>query len=149
MKTTFFIAFFFISAIGITQNNYIVKTDDGRRVLLKADFTWEYIDMQSPVTDSLVKQISKPKISKRCDLAEDFQEPKLNTKIQSQLKKSRSTIDHVKKKVAKDYKCEVEDIILISYKEQKEKGMYDFCAKGTLVTYKRIGGTIIKNGQLL
>jgi hypothetical protein len=135
MKNCLFVLLFFISCISFSQNNHIVKTDDGRRVLLKADYTWEYIDMEKPAPD------------KRCNLADDFEEPALNNKIQSQLKKGRATIDDVKKKVAKDYDCEIEDVILLSVSEQKVKAVYRFCANGTKVIYKRNGHAIIESGK--
>ena len=136
MKTTSLLLLFFITSIGFAQNNHIVKTDDGRRVLLKADFTWEYIDLEKPVPD------------KRCHVAQDFTEPILDNNIQTQLKKGRATIDHIKQKVAKDFKCEVEDVLLLSASEEKERGTYDFCANGATVTYKRNGFTIIKSRKL-
>ncbi|WP_298531486.1 DUF3157 family protein [uncultured Algibacter sp.] len=151
MKTYFFIFLFFISCIGFAQNNYIVKTEDGRRVLLKADYTWEYIDLEVPAeksTDSTIVAGTLPTISKTCNLAPDFVEPKLNSKIQSQLKKGRATMKHVKKKVAKDYNCTEAEVILISYKEQKESGAYIFCANGVKVAYKRMGTSIMKKGKL-
>lgn len=138
---------FLVSGVVFTQNNHIVKTDDGRRVLLKADYTWEYIDVEKPAVDGATSE-NISKTSKSCGVAQDFVEPKLNNKIQSQLKKGRATISHVKKKVAKDYNCEVSDVLLLSFSEQKEKGMYHFCANGTKVTYKRIGSTIIKHSKL-
>ncbi|WP_338356073.1 DUF3157 family protein [Yeosuana marina] len=136
MKTTFFMFLFFIVSIGLAQNNIIVKTDDGRRVLLKADNTWEYIDMEKPATNNT------------CNLAEDFVEPELNSKIQSQLKRGRAAIEDVKQKVANDYNCEISDVILMSFKEQKVKAVYHFCANGTKVTYKRTGNAIIKSPKL-
>lgn len=161
MKIYLIILLFFVSCFGFSQNNYIVKTDDGRRVLLKADFTWEYIDLEKQKTDStLVTTLPTSKITKKgeeknsvetdnsCNLAEDFTEPKLNSKIQSQLKKGRATIDDVKSKVAKDFDCEVEDVILLSVREQKARATYGFCVKGTAVTYKRNGYSIAKSIKL-
>tara|TARA_R110002073_G_scaffold39242_3_gene111990 strand:+ start:101 stop:349 length:249 start_codon:yes stop_codon:yes gene_type:complete len=81
-------------------------------------------------------------------LDEDFAEPKLDKKIQAQLKKGRATISFVKKKVAKDYNCEVADVLLLSVSEQKSKAGCHFCANGKEVTYKRIGTTIIKKEKL-
>ena len=144
MKFFLFIAFFFISFISFSQNNHIVKTDDGRRVLLKADFTWEYIDTAS--SNSIA--VLEPKKPTTCNVADDFKEPVLNKKIQAQLKKGRATINHVKKKVAKDFKCTENDVILLSVSEHKSKANYKFCANGTKVTYKRIGNTIIKDSKL-
>ncbi|MEN3323968.1 DUF3157 family protein [Mariniflexile soesokkakense] len=138
MKTLFLLLLFFISYISFSQNNHIVKTEEGRRVWLKADFTWEYIDEEKLVAAT----------DKRCNLAQDFVEPALNSKIQSQLKKGRAMMDDVKKKVAKDYDCNVEDVILLSVSEQKVKAVYHFCANGTKVTYKRNGHAIIESGKL-
>ncbi|WP_308991556.1 DUF3157 family protein [Mariniflexile litorale] len=135
MKKCLFMFLFFITLVGFSQNNHIVKTEDGRRILLKSDYTWEYIDIEKSTPD------------KRCNLAVDFEEPKLNSKIQSQLKKGRATMDDVKKKVAKDYDCEVADVILLSVSEQKVKAVYQFCANGTKVTYKRTGHAIIQSGK--
>lgn len=149
MRYLFFLCFLFSISFSFSQDNHIVKTDDGRRVLLKADFTWEYIDLVAPANNSNTEEVAKPKIDEVCKLPNDFEEPKLNAKIQSQLKKGRATISHVKKKVAKDYDCSVSDITLISAREQKEKGTYSFCVKGKKVSYKRIGSTIIKKGNLI
>lgn len=143
MKTLFLLLLFFISCIGFSQNNHIVKTEDGRRVWLKADFTWEYIDTESPKAIA----VTPPKEKGGCKLANDFTEPELNGKIQSQLKKGRATIEHVKAKVAKDYNCDVENVILLSFSEQKAKAVYHFCANGKKVSYKRTGHAIIESGK--
>ncbi|WP_111307798.1 DUF3157 family protein [Confluentibacter sediminis] len=150
MKTSFLILLFFISFIGFSQNNYIVKTDDGRRVLLKADYTWEYIDAETSVgSKNVMSETLKPSESNACNLSQDFVEPALDNNIQAQLKRGRATIDDIKKKVAKDNKCEVGDIILLSVSEEKSKGLYNFCANGKKVSYKRTGHSIVKSGQLL
>lgn len=148
MKSSLLILLFLVSGIGFAQNNYIVKTEDGRRVLLKADFTWEYIDAESPKMNSVVKETPKLSNSKSCNLVDGFEEPKLDAKIQAQLKKGRATISHIKKKVAKDYNCKVEDVVLLSVSEKKTNGVYDFCANGTKVTYKRNGHNIAKKLKL-
>ncbi|MFL1012471.1 DUF3157 family protein [Flavisericum labens] len=146
MKIYVLFLFLFVSFFGFTQNNYIVKTEDGRRVLLKADYTWEYIDAETREAKTNEKEISKP--DNGCDLGADFEEPKLNNKIQNQLKKGRATIDHIKTKVAKDYECTIAEVVLLSASEQKSKGVYTFCANGKKVTYKRTGHAIIEKGKL-
>jgi translation initiation factor IF-1 len=145
-----FVLFFVLlfSFIGFAQDNHIVKTEDGRRVLLKADFTWEYIDVKTSNSDSIATTISKSKAVTECHLPDDYVEPPLNKKIQAQLKKGRATISHVKQKVAKKYKCNVDDVVLLSVSEQKAKAEYKFCVKGKEVAYKRIGTTIIKKEKL-
>ena len=60
------------------------------------------------------------------------------------MKKGRATISHVKKKVAKDNNCTVDDVLLLSASEQKSKAVYHFCANGKEVTYKRIVLLLLK-----
>ena len=149
MKTCLVIVFLLLSSLGFSQNNLIVKTEDGRRVLLKADFTWEYIDLQPLilVDSGKVKNI-KPLKANSCTVTEDFEEPKLNQKTQNQLKKGRATIKHIKQKVAKDFKCSVEEVVLIKVSETKASGVYVFCANGTKVTYKRMGHSVSKKIEI-
>lgn len=123
---------------GFAQNQ-IVETQDGKQVLLKPDYTWEYITEE--------KALAEIKAQNGCNLPADFKEPKLNSKIQNQLKRGRATISHVKEKVAKDYNCTVEDVILLSVIEQKSKAEYTFCANGIEVVYKRLGNSILKKGK--
>ncbi|SEP77998.1 Protein of unknown function [Hyunsoonleella jejuensis] len=145
MKSFVFFLLLLVSSIGFSQDNHIVKTDDGRRVLLKADFTWEYIDLEKPSDEKIVT----PKTTdKTCDLPKDFKEPKLNGKVQAQLKKGRATISHIKTKVAKDYDCTVDDVVLLSAFEKKASGNYTFCANGKRVFYKRTGFKIMEKGKL-
>ncbi|KJD33831.1 hypothetical protein PK35_03520 [Tamlana nanhaiensis] len=146
MKNLLFLAVFLVSFFSFSQNNYIVKTEDGRRVLLKADFTWEYIDMPTE-NNQQVATLTEAKDA-GCNLGADFEEPKLNKKIQSQLKKGRATMNHVKEKVAKDHNCTVNDVVLISVSEQKSKAVYVFCANGKSVKYKRVGLNVIEAGKL-
>ena len=153
MKKLFFILLLMVSTYGFAQNNYIVKTEDGRRVLLKADFTWEYIDLEKP--QQPVQQKAQPVAETKkplkklgantCNTPNNFEEPKLNSKIQSQLKRGRASISHIKKKVAKDLNCLPDQVLLIQASEKKENGIYTFCANGTKVTYKRVGNSILQS----
>jgi len=112
MKYFIGILLLFLSYSIQAQNNYIVKTEDGRRVLLKADYTWEYIDLKAPEKDSTklkekstVSQeiINTPELKKdtsNCNLGLGFEEPRLNKQTQAYLKRNRSSINQLKKKVA-------------------------------------------------
>ncbi|WP_372757611.1 DUF3157 family protein [Mariniflexile sp.] len=148
MKNYCLTLFLFVSFLSLAQNNHIVKTEDGRRVLLKSDYTWEYIDAESTKGNVAKNELTTATEKDACKVDDDFKEPDLNSRIQSQLKKGRATIDYVKAKVAKDYACDVNDVLLLSFSEQKEKAVYDFCANGKKVTYKRTGHTIIESGKL-
>lgn len=141
MKKYILILVLLIAFAGFSQDNYILKTDDGRRVLLKADFTWKYIDTNIAVIESNVNK-------QACHIEVGFEEPKLNSKIQNQLKRGRAAIDDVKKKVAKDYECDITDVLLLNVSEQKAKALYHFCANGKKATYKRIGNAIIAASSL-
>ncbi|OBQ56986.1 DUF3157 family protein [Tamlana sp. s12] len=147
MKYGILTLLFFVTVLSFAQNNHIVKTEDGRRVLLKADFTWEYIDAKAPEPNAIEAAVAKAENTEGCQIPADYEEPKLNSKIQSQLKKGRATIDHVKQKVASDYDCQAGEVILLWVKEQKSKAVYMFCAKGTKVKYKRVGNSIIEAGK--
>ncbi|WP_248724731.1 DUF3157 family protein [Seonamhaeicola sp. ML3] len=151
MKSIVYALVFLFSFVSFSQDNHIVKTEDGRRVLLKADFTWEYIDLVKPEpTKQKEKEIEKPISSNEnsCSLSANYTEPELNKKVQNQLKKGRATIAHVKKKVAKDFNCDVKDVILLLASETKEKGTYKFCVNGTKTVYKRTGHNIAKKLKL-
>ena len=141
MKTIFFSFLFLISSFGFAQNNHIVKTEDGRRVLLKDNFTWEYIDVLKPGNTPMVKKSISPN---SCVTDVNFKEPRLNSKVQSELKRGRASIKHIKKRVAKEYNCTIDEVQLLTVSENKQSGVYDFCVNGTKVKYKRVGNTIIK-----
>jgi len=142
MKPLFFILLFTISSFSFAQNNHIVKTEDGRRVLLKGDFTWEYIDAEKPKPSA---ELKKPlTLNNGCNISANFEEPKLNNRIQAQLKRGHATIKHIKKRVAKDYNCSVNDVLLLDASETKQNGVYHFCIDGTEVKYKRVGNAIVK-----
>ena len=178
MKKLVCIVFLLFSAIGFAQNNYIVTTEDGRRVLLKADYTWEYIDLVPKTTqeettittevkentkatteetttevqantiataEENTAEIKEPEAKpSACGLSPFFVEPPLNKKVQASLKKNRATMPQLKKKVAKQFDCDVEQVLLLQIEETTAKGRYTFCANGEKVVYKRIGASFFK-----
>ena len=166
MKKIIFIAFLWLSFIGYAQDNYIVTTEDGRRVLLKADYTWEYIDLVPQQNQPKPNVVPQPRVqertrpvqapapvlepvlvSKNCNAGPGFSEPKLDRRIQTQLKKGRATMKDLKKRVAKTYSCSVADVLLLYAKETKANGVYTFCANGEKVTYKRTGSNFFRKGK--
>ena len=148
MKAYILYTLLLISTISFAQKGEIVTMEDGRRVFLKSDFTWEFINAADSTLYWTTEKTLKPSHENACELDPNFEEPKLDSKIQSKLKRGHSTIEYVKKKVAKDNDCTVDDVLLISFSEQQTKGVYHFCAKGNKVTYKRLGNTIIKASSL-
>jgi len=145
MKLALSVLLLFITSVTFAQKGEIVKTEDGRSVFLKSDYTWEYLD----TVTSLHNPESKINTDENaCVLEVDYTEPKLDSKIQSILNRGRASIKYVKKRVAKDANCDVHDVLLLSFVERKEKAVYNFCANGIRVTYKRIGNTITKKLDL-
>ncbi len=139
------------------QTSTVVQLKDGRSVLLKPDFTWEYIQLaQEKTIETLVVpetkvlteeeiEAAKPALptSKSC-VPEGFVEPKTSNKIQAYLKRGNATMKDIKRRVAKNQGCSVADVILLSFRETKQKGTYTFCANGETVRYKRLGFAISK-----
>jgi len=150
MKPIIYILILCISSITFAQNTHVLKTDDGRRVLLKPDFTWEYIasdkakNKPEPPKEKAISKTNK----NSCQLPANYKEPRLDSKIQNKLKRGHATISDIKEKVAKDNNCAPQEVILLSATEIKSKGEYHFCVNGKKQAYKRIGNTIIKKGKL-
>lgn len=125
MKKTFIYCFLIVSTISIAQNKK-ATTEDGRKVVLKSDKTWEYED--------------KATVSENdCVLEANYVEPKSEKGINNWLKKFDATTDDLKKHVAVENDCKVEDVKLLNISEQKGNGMYSLCVKGKKMKYRRMG----------
>lgn len=116
----------------------IAKTEDGRRVILNKDKTWEFID-------------SKPKPESEmefpnCNLASDFKEAEGNKKIKGWLKKVDATLDDLKDHVAVDNDCSTNDIKIITASEQRGNGNYVLCVSGKEMRYRRTGSVFHRQG---
>ena len=149
MKTLFILFFIGLTGLSFAQKQQVVTTEDGRRVLLNPDFTWQYLDAKASDSMAVTKKERAASVVKTgCQMPQDYKEPKLNAKIQNQLIRGHATISDIKEKVAKDNEVPVSDVILMSASEHKSKGEYHFCVNGKIRVYKRIGTTILKKGGL-
>lgn len=111
------------STFTIAQNK-TATTEDGKKVILKSDKTWEY-NTKTTTSDN------------DCVLEANYKEPKgMNTMT---LRKTNSTTDDLKKHVAVENDCKVEDVKLLNISEQKGNGMYSLCVKGKKMKYRRTG----------
>lgn len=111
------------SLCGVSQN-IIATTENGKKVILKNNNTWEY-DKAGTNSDN------------GCGLEPNFKEPKgMNT---MGLRMTNATTKDLKKHVAVENECNVEDIILIAISEQAGNGMYSLCVKGKKMKYRRTG----------
>jgi hypothetical protein len=123
--------------ITVYYQSLIAKTEDGRRVLLKNDNKWEFIDLK-PVTEK------NSSTENNCVIDKNFVEPKSEKSINSWLKKFDATTDDLKKHVAVDNNCAVTDVVLLNISEQKGNGIYSLCVKGEVIKYRRAGSVFFR-----
>lgn len=136
MKKLFISILFIVSSISIAQSA-IATTEDGKRVLLRDNNTWEYIDSNPSKTVN-------PSTSSRCNLSADYSEPKLDKKVQSMLKRGDATIEDLRKHISVENDCGLSEVIFLSISEQMGNGMYSVCVKGKEMKYRRVGTAFMK-----
>lgn len=124
MKNLLLTGLFFTSAFSFAQD-ISATTSDGKKVILKSNKTWEYTKTTTSEND--------------CVLDANYVEPKSEKGINSWLKKFDATTDDLKKHVAVENDCKVEDVKLLDISEQKGNGMYKLCVKGKIMKYRRTG----------
>lgn len=115
----------FIFSFSFAQN-ISATTAEGKKVILKPNKTWEY-DTKTTVSEN------------DCVLESNYVEPKSEKSVNNWLKKVDATTDDLKKHVAVENDCKVEDVKLINISEQKGNGMYSLCVKGKRMKYRRTG----------
>tara|TARA_R100001369_G_C3311009_1_gene167324 strand:+ start:1480 stop:1920 length:441 start_codon:yes stop_codon:yes gene_type:complete len=139
MKFTFTLLLILFTTITFSQT-LIATTEDGRRVVLNSDNTWSFIDTK-PVQNSTANNEFP-----ECNLPADFEEPHGNRKIQGWLKRVDATVKDLKKHVAVDNDCSVDDIKITSVSEQKGNGNYVLCVNGKEMRYRRTGSVFHRQG---
>lgn len=125
MKKLFIYSLLFASTLTFAQNK-IATTEDGKKVILKSDKTWEY-DTKSTTSEN------------DCVLDTNYLEPKSEKGINIWLKKFDATTNDLKKHVAVENDCKVDEVKLLNISEQKGNGMYSLCVKGKKMKYRRTG----------
>lgn len=126
MKKSILMGFLFISIISMAQNKK-ATTEDGKKVILKNDNTWEYVDAK----DKKLQTVTT--ITTDCDLGADFVEKKKNERL--------------RKHVAVENDCNPEDVKFISLTEGLGNGMYSLCVKGKIMKYKKVGTVFMRAEQ--
>lgn len=136
MKKIVIFTLIMITSFSMKSQSLIAKTEDGRRVILNKDKSWEFID-NKPVNESLQK-------TNNCKLTEGFKEPKSEKNLYNWLKKVGATTDDLKKHVSVDNDCEINDVVILKISEQMGNAVYILCVKGLEMKYKRIGSAFFK-----
>jgi len=139
MRTILFVTCLLISNLSFGQT-LIAKTEDGRRVILNNDKTWEFIDKVAKETRASEEKFPE------CNLPNDFKEPAGNKKIQSWLKRVDAQVKDLKDHVAVDNNCSVDEIKVTSVSEQKGNGNYVLCVNGKEMRYRRTGSVFHRQG---
>ena len=109
-------------------------TEDGKKVILKADKTWKYAE-------------SKTESKNTCVVEAGFKEPKGDSKNQSFLKMTDATVADLKKHISVDRSCKITEIILTNLSEQKGNGIYVVCINATEYKYRRSGSVFYRDGD--
>jgi hypothetical protein len=126
MKKLSLMGLLFVSLISIAQNKK-ATTEDGKKVILKNDNTWEYVDVKDKKLQTVTTTTSD------CNLGADFVEKKRN--------------EGLRKHVAVENDCNLEDIKFIDLTEGMGRGMYSLCVKGKLMKYKKVGTVFMRAEQ--
>jgi hypothetical protein len=126
MKNLFLIILFMFTVI-ISAQSKIAITEDGKKVLLNSNNTWQYID-----SDSKKEEGSKD----ICNLGQDYKEPKTS-----------KNVERLRNHVAVENDCKNEDIKFINIAEERGNGMYSLCVKGKYMKYRMIGTAFLKAEQ--
>ncbi len=140
MKKIYLIAISLLIVSSSIGQTLIAKTEDGRRVVLNDDKTWEFIDKVVNEATSLEEEFPD------CNLPADFEEPEGNKKIHSWLKRVDATVDDLKDHVAVDNNCSENDIKITSVSEQRGNGNYVLCVNGKEMRYRRTGSVFHRQG---
>jgi hypothetical protein len=126
MKKLFICSLLLASTLIFAQNKK-ATTEDGKKVILKSDNTWEYVDIEAKKL-----QIASATASD-CNLGPDFVEKKKNERL--------------RKFAAVDNDCNPEDIKFINLSESLGNGIYTLCVKGKIIKYKKMGTVFMKADQ--
>ena len=120
MKKVFIYSLLLVSTLSFSQNK-TATTEDGKKVILKSDKTWEYDTKSVTVSES------------NCNLGSDFVEKKVNERL--------------RKHVAVENDCKPEEVKFISMVQEFGSGTYSLCVKGKKMKYKKIGSVFMRAEQ--
>ena len=126
MKKLFICSLLLASTLVSAQNKK-ATTEDGKIVILKNDNTWEYVNAEDK------KLQTTAKTSADCNLGVDFVEKKKNERL--------------RKHVAIENDCTVEEVKFINLTEGMGNGMYSLCVKGKIMKYKKAGTVFMRAEQ--
>jgi hypothetical protein len=131
MKKLIFINLLLITSLSFAQTK-IATIEDGKKVLLKDDKTWEYLNPETKPTNS-------------CVVEDGFKEPKWNKS--GTWKRMGTRVDDLKKHISVDLGVDEKKIILLQLSEQLGNAVYVLCVDGKKMKYRRTGSVFRKDGE--
>jgi len=137
------LSFLILSSQTLFSQYQIATTEDGKKVLLKDNKTWEYIEMEStkPKENLSTKDTSKVIFDTlKCNIVAGFKEPR--TSRSSTMDVIGLTSHDIKILIAIDRNVEVKDITIIEAFEKLQYSLYTVCIDGYKYKYKRTGKKI-------
>jgi len=128
MKRLILINFLLLASMSIAQTK-IITTEDGKKLLLKEDNTFEYVNDQNSANS--------------CIIDSDFVEPKWNSsKVRT---RNKTKVNDLKKVVSKDTGIGIDKITILSFSEETGSGDYLLCVNGQKMKYVRRGNEFLKD----
>jgi hypothetical protein len=109
------IPFALIISASVYSQNQTATTESGKKVILKPNNTWEYVQGNN-------------------------QEPECNLE-KDEVKKAN---ERLRKHAAVENDCTVADVKFINMTEGMGNGMYSLCIKGKIMKYKKVGTVFMK-----
>ena len=131
MKKLIFINLFLITSLSFAQTK-IASTEDGKKVLLKDNKTWEYLNPETKPTNA-------------CVVEDGFIEPKWNKS--GSWKKMGTRVEDLKKHISIDLEVVENKITLLQLSEQMGNAIYILCVDGKKMKYRRTGSVFRKDGE--
>lgn len=130
MKKTLTISLLLLSTLTFSQSQ-IATTEDGKKVELKNDGTWHFLE-----------DIKKSESYCNCN---DIDEKK--ARKSGFLTITESSAKDLKKHVSVDLDCDIDKIKVINSSEQKGSAVYVLCVCDKKVKYRRVGSVFYKDGD--
>jgi hypothetical protein len=133
MKKTLIFSLLLVSTFMFAQSQ-TATTEDGKKVELKNDGTWHYLEA--------VTNVKKSEIDCNCN---DIDEKK--ARKSGFLTITESSAKDLKKHVSVDIGCDIDKIKVINSSEQKGSAVYILCVCDKKMKYRRVGSVFYKDGD--
>ena len=134
MKKGLLLLSFLMAGMYFGQSAMVLKTEDGKDVVLESNGTWHYAS----------NSIEQKKPDDYCNVEEINEVAARKSRL---LKIGEARLKDLKKFVSVDQECDIENIKVIAASEQLGSGAYNVCACNRKVKYQKMGTVFMRSGQ--